>query len=104
MVNTTDGTIAQRIDYDEYGIITIDTNPGWQPFGFAGGLIDNDTGLTRFGARDYDTEIGKWTAKDPVRFDGDGPNIYAYTMNDPINLYDLSGMGTCGPNSLECTP
>ena len=34
------------------GNITSDTNPGFQPFGFAGGLYDTDTGLTRFGARD----------------------------------------------------
>lgn len=53
VVNTSTGAIAQRIDYDEFGNITSDTNPGFQPFGFAGGLYDPDTGLTRFGARDY---------------------------------------------------
>ena len=30
------------------------TQPGLSPFGFAGGLYDDDTGLVRFGARDYD--------------------------------------------------
>ena len=54
VVNTSTGTVAQRIDYDEFGNITNDTNPGFQPFGFAGGLYDADTGLTRFGARDYE--------------------------------------------------
>jgi hypothetical protein len=44
VVNTSDGTVAQRIDYDEFGNITTDTNPGFQPFGFAGGLYDPDTG------------------------------------------------------------
>jgi hypothetical protein len=34
--------------------VTADTNPGFQPFGFAGGLYDQDTKLVRFGARDYD--------------------------------------------------
>ena len=28
------------------------------PFGFAGGLHDRDTGLVRFGYRDYDPEVG----------------------------------------------
>jgi hypothetical protein len=35
------------MDYDEFGIITNDTNPGFQPFGFAGGLYEQQTGLTR---------------------------------------------------------
>ena len=29
VVNTADGSIAQRIDYDKYGIILSDTNPGF---------------------------------------------------------------------------
>jgi RHS repeat-associated protein len=36
------------------------------PFGIAGGLLDRDTGLVRFGARDYDPSIGRWTAKDQL--------------------------------------
>ncbi len=40
IVNTTDGAIIQQIDYDEFGNIIKDTNPGFQPFGFAGGLDD----------------------------------------------------------------
>ena len=54
-----------EIGYDEWGNITRDTKPGWQPFGFAGGLYDHLTGLTRFGARDYDPVVGRWTARDP---------------------------------------
>jgi RHS repeat-associated protein len=34
------------------------------PFGFAGGLQDKDTGLVRFGYRDYDPDVGRWTAKE----------------------------------------
>jgi RHS repeat-associated protein len=73
VVNVADGSIAQRIDYDEFGRVTLDTNAGFQPFGFAGGLYDADTGLVRFGARDYDPETGRWTAKDPIAFAGGGP-------------------------------
>jgi hypothetical protein len=36
VVNATTGGIAQRIDYDAFGVVTLDTNPGFQPFGFAG--------------------------------------------------------------------
>jgi RHS repeat-associated protein len=81
----------QQIDYDDFGIIAHDTNPGFQPFGFAGGLYDSDTKLTRFGARDYDAETGRWTAKDPIRFSGGDTNLYGYVLNDPVNLIDPNG-------------
>lgn len=57
---------------------------------FAGGLYDPTTGLVRFGARDYDPELGAWTSKDPSRFAG-GLNLYAYSYNDPINYIDPTG-------------
>ena len=60
--------------------------------GFAGGLYDSDTNLVRFGARDYDAEIGRWTSKDPIGFDGEDSNLYGYTFNDPINWIDIDGM------------
>ena len=61
------------MDHDEFGRVTLDTAPGFQPFGFAGGLYDRDTALVHFGAREYDPETGRWTTKDPIRFAaGDG--------------------------------
>ena len=59
-----------------------DSNPGFQPFGFAGGLYDPDTGLVRFGARDYDPVTGRWTATDPISFAGGQANLYGYVIND----------------------
>lgn len=91
VVNTQNGTIAQRIDYDEFGRVINDTNPGFQPFGFAGGLYGTDTGLVRFGARDYDPETGRWTTKDPILFSGGDTNLYGYVLADPVNLIDPSG-------------
>jgi len=92
VVNTTDGSVAQRIDYDAFGNVLLDTNPGFQPFGFAGGLYDADTGLVRFGAREYDAEIGRWTAKDPIFFYGNQLNLYSYVGADPINRIDVYGL------------
>jgi RHS repeat-associated protein len=60
-----------------------------------GGFFDHLTGLTRFGARDYDPEIGRWIAKDPVLFDGGQANLYVYVGNDPVNWFDPSGLEPC---------
>ena len=30
------------MDYDEFGNVIYDSNPGFQPFGFAGGLYDTE--------------------------------------------------------------
>ena len=92
VVDVTSGAVLQRMDYDEFGNVILDTNPGFQPFGFAGGLYDRDAGLVRHGARDYDPETGRWTAKDPIRFDGWDTNLYGYVFNDPINDIDPSGL------------
>ncbi|GAX61501.1 Rhs family protein [Candidatus Scalindua japonica] len=91
IADTTTGQIVQLIEYDEFGIILSDTNPGFQPFGFAGGIYDQDTGLVRFGARDYDPETGRWTAKDPILFAGGDTNLYGYVFSDPVNFVDPDG-------------
>jgi hypothetical protein len=43
VVDTATGTVAQRIDYDAFGVATIVSGAGFQPFGFAGGLTDDST-------------------------------------------------------------
>jgi RHS repeat-associated protein len=100
VVDTANGQIVQRMEYDEFGKVVEDTNPGFQPFGFAGGLYDRDTRLVRFGARDYDAETGRWTAKDPILFAGGSANLYGYVGNDPINHIDLFGRKFLKPFSV----
>jgi RHS repeat-associated protein len=47
--------------------------------------------LICYGARDYDAYTGRWTARDPILFDGGDTNLYAYVANDPVNWIDPSG-------------
>ncbi len=91
VLNTIDGSISQRLDYDSYGRILLDTNPGFQPFAYAGGIYDQDTGLTRFGARDYDAEVGRWLQVDPIGLQAGG-NVYAYVGGNPIMRIDPLGL------------
>jgi RHS repeat-associated protein len=92
VVNAADGSIAQRLDYDPFGRVTLDTSPGFQPFGFAGGLYDYQTGLVRFGARDYDAATGRWTSRDPLGLAGGDTNLYGYVLADPTNAIDPTGL------------
>lgn len=91
VVRETDGNIMQQMEHDEFGRIVSDSNQGYQPFGYAGGIWDHETGLIRFGRRDYDPMSGRWTAKDPIRFDGKDANLYSYVLNNPMNLIDIKG-------------
>src|SRR6478736_54565 len=89
--------IAMKLDYDEFGNQTVTVNTGTIPgrafpFGFAGGLYDQDTGLVHFGAREYDPVVGRWISKDPIFFAGRQANLYVYVANDPLNRLDPSGL------------
>ena len=86
--------IVQRMDFDVLGNVILDTNPAFQPFGFAGGIYDADTGLTQFGARDYDAYSGRWISRDPIDFAGGDANLYAYVGGDSVNFVDPSGLET----------
>ena len=104
VVNAWNGDVAQRIAYTPFGRVLEDSNPGFQPFGFAGGLYDNETGLVRFGARDYNPLIGRWTSKDPILFGGGDTNLYRYVGNDPVNFIDPSGLASFMANQVPFYP
>ncbi len=82
------GVVVKKIEYDSFGNVVGDSNENFTvPFGFAGGLYDKDTKLVRFGYRDYDPDTGRWTAKDPIGFNGGDTDLYGYCVNDPINHF-----------------
>lgn len=95
VVTNASGTVVKTLAYDSFGKRTPAQEEGAAfelPIGFAGGLADPATGLVRFGWRDYDPATGRWTAKDPIRFDGSPDNLYAYVGSDPVGNRDASGL------------
>ncbi len=93
LISDNSGKSIKQIDYDSYGNVLSDSAVGFSiPFGFAGGLYDQDTGLTRFGYRDYDAFSGRWTAKDPIGFAGGDGNLYGYVLGDSVNFVDEKGL------------
>ena len=86
------GNVVKEVQYDSFGNVLNDTRPGMSHFAFAGGLYDGDTGLVRFGYRDYDAKVGVWTAKDPILFNGGLIDIYGYVNNMPTQAVDPLGL------------
>jgi len=83
------------IDFSGFGGMTAAGGSG-SPFGFGGGngcQTEADTGFVLMGHRYYDTRIGRFISRDPIK---DGNNWYAYCDNNPINRTDPLGL-VCAP-------
>jgi hypothetical protein len=57
--------------------------------------------LYYYRARYYDPTSGRFLSEDPIGFEG-GINLYAYVLNDPLDLIDPSGQDsvTIGPVTI----
>ncbi len=98
VVNATDGTIADAVHRSALGQVRSETAPGFQIFGYAGGLSDAGSSLVHIGARDYDPATGRWTVPDPLGFAGGSANLYQFVSGDPVNRTDP--LGTCDYTSV----
>jgi RHS repeat-associated protein len=90
-VNVATGAVELANSVDEWGRSPTPALPGTRSIAFASGLLDEDTALIRFGARDYDPTVGRWTSPDASSFIGSPTNLYAYAQLDPINYLDPTG-------------
>ncbi|MFE7401759.1 polymorphic toxin-type HINT domain-containing protein [Streptomyces sp. NPDC057557] len=68
---------------------------------FLGKPQDTSTQLTHVGAREYDTDTGRFISVDPILApdDHESLNGYAYANNTPVTLADPTGLrpdGACG--------
>ena len=91
VLDAANGTVVDRTVRTGFGQVVSEQTPGYQPVGFAGGLVDTTTGLVHFGARDYDPATAGWTAPDPLSIGGGSANLYQYVGGDPVNRRDVTG-------------
>lgn len=67
------------------------------PWGYFSKRHDATTGYVMFLYRLYDPLTSVWLTQDPLGLEG-GPNLYAYVLNNPMNVFDrlgLFGEGFC---------
>ena len=90
------GNVVERNDYYPFGerhsdssMPTVNSNR-WR---FAGKEIQplGGTGWLDFGARQYDSFLGRWTTVDPLAEKYPGISPYSYCAGNPINFVDPDG-------------
>jgi len=87
-------TIESRYEYTPWGVVTRTEGTGVESdFLYTGHLYHEESGLFLAQYRAYDPGTGRWLSRDPLGF-VDGPNLYAYVGNDPINFWDPWGLST----------
>jgi len=84
---------TQNYAYSAYGecLSGKDAVNAFRFVGRYGGMQDDETGLTYFWNRWYDSKAGRWMSEDPVR-QGGGNNLYEYANNLPTSAIDPMGL------------
>ncbi|KAL1842622.1 hypothetical protein VTJ49DRAFT_4670 [Mycothermus thermophilus] len=62
---------------------------------------DRETGLYHCGARYYMPWLGRWTSPDPLG-DVNGPNLFAYCVNNPVGADDHDGTSFNKAGQRDC--
>ena len=96
-----EGTVVQRYVYDAFGKVSIFDKDGnaitpesakylKSPYAFTGREYDPETGMYYHRERYRDPESGIFISEEPLGIDG--PNLYWYTLNNPMNYVDPTGL------------
>jgi RHS repeat-associated protein len=106
------GHVRARYAYDPFGRRTRVAGELEADFGFAGMFWAAEVNLALTHYRVYDPELGRWLSRDPLRNAErrEGPNLYVYVGNEPINHIDPRGLNSantglarmCTANPVAC--
>jgi len=110
------GAIVSRSDYLPYGeeIVGFGGRSSSEKYvsddvrqGFTGYIKDDETGLDFAQARMYKKELGRFTSTDPLLTTGRPTNPktwnrYIYTLNNPLNFSDPTGLYECSGTQKQC--
>jgi RHS repeat-associated protein len=87
------GAVVWAAKYSSFGKADVDATSGiTNNLRFPGQYCDQETGLHYNYFRYYDPKIGRYLRVDPIGFTGGDTDLYAYVLNDPVNLVDPEGL------------
>lgn len=89
-LTNTGGTAPTTYTYEPFGRTETTGTPNPNLFRFTG-REDDGTGLHYYRARYYDPIRSRFVSEDPIGL-ANGLNVYAYTLNSPLNWIDPLGL------------
>jgi RHS repeat-associated protein len=89
------GAVTQHLEYVPFGEVFIDERrsaSSWTtPYLFSAKERDEETGLSYFGARYYDSRTSVWLSVDPLAEKKPFMSSYIYCLNNPLRYIDPDG-------------
>ncbi len=82
---------VNKYRYTPFGSPRLKVESVYNPYEYTGRRLDEETGQYYYRARMYSTEQCRFTTQDPAGMQ-EGPNMYAYVSNNPVNHRDPSGL------------
>ncbi len=103
------GNVIEQYDYTEFGQVSfydgsmnsITGTAYLNRYLYTGREYNQNLGIYYYRARFYSPEIGRFLTPDPKMFI-DGPNVYGYVSNNPLNYIDP--LGYCEKKNDEYDP
>ncbi len=86
------GSVVNAYAYDSFGQLTASTGSISNTFKFTARDSDVETGLYFYRARYYLPSAGRFISEDPIGFNSGDINFYPYSVNNPVDLFDPSGL------------
>ncbi|WP_181042778.1 RHS repeat domain-containing protein [Apibacter adventoris] len=93
-ITNLDAQIVQHVEYVPFGEVFIEErNQSWNtPYLFNGKELDEETGLSYYGARYYNPKESVWLSVDPLAEKYPNVSPYTYTFQNPIKFIDPTEM------------
>lgn len=96
------GAVRGTVTYDPYGNVTASAGSYTTPLGFAGQYLDAETGFIYLRARYYDPTTAQLLTPDAAVAMTRSP--YGYSVGNPINLMDPTGLMVASDGSPHTSP
>ena len=93
------GAISGTMTWDSFGNLV--AGSATSRYGYTSRELDGEIALVQYRARWYSQQQGRFISQDPIEFESDQINLYAYVANNPLNWVDPLGLIVEAPGFAE---